>query len=97
MYIGKVAQLTGASCKATRHYERIGLIPEPARKGHYRHYSESDAVIIHMIKTAQSVGFSLDDLRELIKKLLRIKLLHWNMPGVYLLIKKVCLKRSWKH
>jgi MerR family copper efflux transcriptional regulator len=67
MYIGKVVEHTGATRKAIRHYEEIGLIPPAKRKGKYRIYSERDVFLIHMIKTAQSVGFSLEDLRELVQ------------------------------
>ncbi len=42
LYIGKVAKITGASCKAIRHYESIGLIPISQRRGKYRVYSERD-------------------------------------------------------
>lgn len=66
LYIGKVSEITGASCKAIRHYESMGLIPAPRRRGKYRIYSEQDVFLIHMIKTAQSVGFSLKELRELV-------------------------------
>ena len=62
LYIGKVAEITGASCKAIRHYESIGLIPEPQRRGKYRVYSERDIFLVHMIKYAQSFGFSLKEL-----------------------------------
>lgn len=63
MYIGKVAEITGASRKAIRHYESIGLIPRPRRQGKYRIYSELDAFLIHMVKHAQSVGFSLKEIK----------------------------------
>ena len=66
MYIGKVAALTGASCKAIRLYESRGLIPALQRKGKYRVYSERDVFLVHMIKRAQSVGFNLSELTELI-------------------------------
>ena len=66
MYIGKVAALTGASCKAIRLYESLGLIPTPQRKGKYRVYSERDVFLVHMIKRSQSVGFNLSELTELI-------------------------------
>ncbi len=66
MYIGKVAELTGASRKAIRLYESRGLIPAPQRKGKYRVYSERDVFLVHMIKRAQSVGFNLSELTELI-------------------------------
>ena len=62
MYIGKLAELTGATRKAIRHYESLGLIPKPQRNGRYRIYSEADANLICMIKRAQSLGFSLKEI-----------------------------------
>ncbi len=62
MYIGALAKLTSASRKAIRHYESLGLIPVPQRKGRYRIYSEADANLICMIKRAQSLGFSLKEI-----------------------------------
>lgn len=66
LYIGKLAELSGASRKAIRHYEALGLLPPAARKGSYRVYSERDVFLVHMIKHAQSFGFSLAELRELV-------------------------------
>ena len=65
MYIGKLAELTGATRKAIRHYESIGLIPSPQRKGNYRIYTMLDVHLVKMIRRAQSVGFSLAELNEL--------------------------------
>lgn len=73
LYIGKVAQITGASRKAIRHYESLGLIPRPRRQGRYRIYSEQDVFLIHMIKTTQSVGFNLSELHGLITAKLKQK------------------------
>jgi len=73
LYIGKVAQMAGASRKAIRLYESLGLLPAPRRKGHYRVYSEQDVFLVHMIKTAQSVGFTLSEMREMIKHKVRHK------------------------
>lgn len=64
--IGKVAELTGASCKAIRLYEEMQVIPKPARRGKYRIYSEQDIFLIHMIKQAQGMGFSLNEIRDLV-------------------------------
>ena len=50
MYIGKLAKLTGASPKAIRLYESIGLIPIPSREGKYRIYSDKDVALVHMIR-----------------------------------------------
>ena|SRR3989344_5972503 len=66
LYIGKVAEITGASCKAIRHYESLKLIPAPPRRGKYRIYSEQDIFLIHMVKHGQAVGFSLKELKALV-------------------------------
>lgn len=66
LYIGKVAEITGASRKAIRHYEALGLLPAPPRRGKYRVYSERDVFLVHMIKHAQSFGFSLAELKGLV-------------------------------
>lgn len=66
MYIGKLAKLTGASPKAIRLYESIGLIPVPSRQGKYRIYSDQDVALVHMIRRAQAVGFHLAELKELV-------------------------------
>lgn len=66
LYIGKVAEITGASRKAIRHYEALGLLPAPPRRGKYRVYSERDVFLVHMIKHAQSFGFGLAELKGLV-------------------------------
>lgn len=68
MLIGKVAELTGATRKAIRHYEAIELIPSPKRSGTYRTYSEHDVMVISMIRRAQTLGFSLNELKEIVSK-----------------------------
>jgi DNA-binding transcriptional MerR regulator len=65
LYIGQVAEMTGASCKAIRHYEQLGLLPTPARRGRYRVYSQQDVFLVHMLKFGQRFGFSLNELREI--------------------------------
>jgi MerR family copper efflux transcriptional regulator len=69
MYIGKVSKLTGATPKAIRHYEAIGLITPPNRKGKYRYYSDSDIAVISFIKRAQEYGFKLSELRAMVKEM----------------------------
>lgn len=69
MYIGKVSKLTGATPKAIRHYEAIGLINPPNRKGEYRYYSDSDVAVINFIKLAQQYGFKLSELQTLVKQI----------------------------
>jgi DNA-binding transcriptional MerR regulator len=67
MYIGKLAKLSGATPKAIRLYESIGLIPVPNRQGQYRVYSDKDVSLVHMIRRAQEVGFSLAELKDLVE------------------------------
>ena len=69
--IGKVAEITGATCKAIHHYESLGLIPTPQRRGNYRIYSEQDVFLIHMVKQAQLVGFTLKELKVLVEAKVR--------------------------
>ena len=67
MYIGQVAKLTGATPKAIRLYERIGLIATPRRNGRYRVYTAGDVQLIGVIKRAQSLGFRLAEMKELVQ------------------------------
>lgn len=68
MYIGKVAEQTGATHRAIRLYEAMGLIPAPARQGRYRVYSEQDVVLIQMIRRAQQAGFGLAEIRAVVNE-----------------------------
>ena len=65
MYIGQLAALTGATPKAIRHYEKLGLLPVAKRQGKYRVYENLDVQSVKMIRLAQSVGFSLAELYDL--------------------------------
>ena len=64
--IGKVARIAGASPKAIRHYEALGLIPAPRRRGKYRVYSERDVFLVHVLKHGQSLGFRLAEMKGLV-------------------------------
>ena len=66
MYIGHVSKLTGATPKAIRLYERMGLIPTPHRNGRYRVYTDGDVQLIGVIKTAQRLGFRLAEMKEFV-------------------------------
>ena len=68
MLIGRVSELTGATRKAIRHYESIGLIRTPERQGSYRIYEQNDVMVIRMIRRAQTLGFSLLELKDVVAK-----------------------------
>ncbi|MHA3734688.1 MerR family transcriptional regulator [Pseudomonas sp. Eth.TT006] len=66
MYIGKAAQLSGTTVKSIRHYEEIGLLPQPKREGKYRIYSQESVEVLTFIKCAQQLGFKLKELQVIL-------------------------------
>jgi MerR family mercuric resistance operon transcriptional regulator len=65
--IGEVAEATGISVEALRFYERRGLLGRPARTASgYRAYDEGVLERLAFIKRAQSIGFSLDEITEIL-------------------------------
>jgi MerR family copper efflux transcriptional regulator len=68
MLIGRISELTGATRKAIRHYESIGLITPPERKGSYRIYNDHDVMVISMICRAKALGFSLFEIKDIVSK-----------------------------
>jgi len=66
LYIGKISKRTGASPRAIRLYESLGLLSNIKRSGSYRIYSEGDVEFVKLIKEAQTLGVSLSDLKSLV-------------------------------
>ena len=67
MNIGTVAQHCGIPTKTIRYYEDIGLIrPAERRDNGYRTYSPVDARELKFIQRARSLGFSVEEVRELL-------------------------------
>ena len=66
MYIGEIARLTGASAKAIRHYESLGLLGRVERAGAYRHYRVAGLQQVQLIRQAQGLGFRLAELVALL-------------------------------
>ena len=66
--IGDVATRTGLTAATIRYYESVGLLPRALRSdGGYRHYSEAAVVELRFIKKAQALGFSLEEIGEILK------------------------------
>lgn len=67
--IGQLALAAGVSADTVRYYERLKLIPRPARtRAGYRIYSSEDIEQLRFIKQAQTLGLSLDEIKELIPR-----------------------------
>ena len=66
--IGALAERTGVAPKTIRYYEDIGLIRRAERLPNgYRTYSEIDRRELHFIKRARELGFSVEEVRELLE------------------------------
>ncbi|WP_277760497.1 MerR family transcriptional regulator [Pseudomonas sp. A34-9] len=65
MYIGQAAQRSGTTIKSIRHYESIGLLPNPRRQGNYRLYDQQSVELLIFIKCAKDMGFRLKELQAI--------------------------------
>lgn len=66
--IGEFASLAGVGVETIRFYQRKGLLPEPPRQGGaIRRYGASDVERLRFVKSAQNLGFSLDEVAELLR------------------------------
>ena len=67
MNIGEAAALSGVPPKTIRYYEDIGLVrPAPRTAGGYRAYGDNDVHILRFVQRARSLGFSVNECRQLI-------------------------------
>jgi DNA-binding transcriptional MerR regulator len=67
LQIGDVAERTGLTADAIRFYERERLLHAATRSsGGFRLFSGSDVEDLNFIRNAQELGFSLDEIRELL-------------------------------
>lgn len=68
MKIGEAAAASGISERMIRHYEKIGLVPPAARRDTgYRDYGASDVRTLQFIGRARDLGFSVDEIRQLLE------------------------------
>jgi len=64
---GEVAERAGVNIQTLRYYERRGLISEPDRSpGGHRTYPADTVTLLGVIKSAQRLGFTLDEVAELL-------------------------------
>ncbi|MDG0854448.1 Hg(II)-responsive transcriptional regulator [Roseateles puraquae] len=66
--IGAFAKAAGVNVETIRFYQRKGLLLEPDRPyGSIRRYGGADVARVKFVKSAQRLGFSLDEIFELLK------------------------------
>jgi DNA-binding transcriptional MerR regulator len=67
MRSGAVAKAAGVNLQTLRYYERRGLIAEPQRSlGGHRVYPAEAVTVLKVVKAAQRLGFSLDEIADLL-------------------------------
>ncbi len=65
--IGVFAQAAGVNVETIRFYQRKGLLPQPDRPhGSIRRYGQKDVARVRFVKSAQGLGFRLDEVAELL-------------------------------
>lgn len=65
--IGKFAKLGNVGVETVRYYQRMGLLEIPQRQGGPRLYDETHLRQLHFIRKAQTAGFSLQEIKTLIR------------------------------
>ena len=65
--IGRLARAAGVGVETIRYYQQRGLLPVPTSGGTFRQYPVALTARIHFIKRAQELGFSLDEITELLR------------------------------
>ena len=65
--IGKLAEAGGVGVETVRFYQRKGLLRTPDRAGGFRHYGDEDLRRLRFIRQAQTAGFTLGEIAELLE------------------------------
>lgn len=67
MTIGRLARAAGVGVETIRYYQQRALLPVPSAVGAFRYYPAHLTSRIRFIKRAQELGFSLDEVGELLR------------------------------
>lgn len=66
--IGMLSRHTGCNIETIRYYEKIGLLPAPARsEGGHRLYGHGHLMRLGFVRRARGLGFTLDEIRALLQ------------------------------
>ncbi|WP_439658862.1 MerR family transcriptional regulator [Lentzea sp. HUAS TT2] len=64
---GEVAEAAGVNRETLRYYERVGLLARPERSpGGHRLYPRETVTVLRVIKAAQRLGFTLEEVADLL-------------------------------
>jgi len=66
MTIGDVSREAGIQASAIRYYERMGLLPKPARSSGQRRYDASVLEWLSLIALAREAGFTIAEIKRLV-------------------------------
>ena len=67
MKVNELSKRTGINLETIRYYEKQGILPEPKRQANgYRSYNEESVTQLIFIKNCRRLGFSLEDIKQLI-------------------------------
>jgi Cd(II)/Pb(II)-responsive transcriptional regulator len=67
MRIGELGGRAGVNKETVRYYERLGLLPLPARtEGNYRSYNDEHVERLRFIRNCRGIGMTLDEVRRLL-------------------------------
>ncbi|WP_435104102.1 MerR family transcriptional regulator [Arhodomonas sp. AD133] len=67
MRIGELAAETGVKIETIRYYERVEILPAPARTANnYRTYTRTHLRRLRFVRRARALGFTLDEVRTLL-------------------------------
>ena len=66
MNIREASELSGLSVKTIRYYDEIKLVQPGRASNGYRDYGDKDVHKLHFLSRARSLGFSLEDCRQLL-------------------------------
>ena len=99
--IGEVAERAGMRTSRIRYYESLGVLPEPARVSGQRRYSPDAVRQLSTIDIAQQVGFTLDEIRDLLnpqhgpahRRLQRLA--ERKLPDIDELIQRATAVKAW--
>jgi MerR family mercuric resistance operon transcriptional regulator len=64
--IGKLAAAGGVGVETVRFYQRRGLLAQPGRESGIRRYSAEDLRRLRFVRQAQTAGFTLEEIKELL-------------------------------